>query len=453
MWQGVRIPVLMTVLAVLAPLAAPAARAQDDNDTARIVGGQQARAGAWPWQVSLQVALQNGGYGHFCGGSLISRRWVLTAAHCFGSPIPRSALSVYEGSVSRTTGGRRHRVKQVISHAGYEKSGHANDIALVELEDDASDAARPISLAKGRNVEVLERGFAWATGWGVQEEGGKESPDRMMEVRLPLVDQASCRSIYGSGRIDGRNLCAGRREGGIDTCQGDSGGPLVVKDDRERFVQVGVVSWGLGCAQANAYGVYTRVSAFTDWIAAKSGLSIPDIAQQDQVNVTPGPQPAPTPTPAPAPVPAPVGVQLDLLPGSRVPLGQAMQFKVASERAGYLLLIDVDPAGQVSQLFPNERSEKASKNGRIGSAETIQIPDASYGFEIRAREPAGRGKLFAVVSDTPLPLSAVSGLESVGGSLESVSGELATRLRRTLDERVGPGGRWHMIEKTYEISR
>ena len=238
----------------------------------RIVGGQSVRHAAVPWQVSLQF---DGG--HFCGGSLIGARWVLTAAHCVDRYPPSGVgarLRVVHGATSLSASGSaaRRAVDAVRVHQGWNPQNMDNDIALLRLSEPITGVRASYANLLPASPRMATRfSFAGAcavvSGWGTLESGGSISP-RLQAVNLPVVSQAECRRAY-PGQISGGMICAGLPEGGRDSCQGDSGGPLVVRGLSDRHWQLaGVVSWGAGCAEAGRYGVYARVSKYLDWIQA-----------------------------------------------------------------------------------------------------------------------------------------------------------------------------------------
>ncbi|KAK7175097.1 hypothetical protein R3I93_002102 [Phoxinus phoxinus] len=239
----------------------------------KIVGGENAGVGSWPWQASLhKISFP----GHFCGGSLINKDWVLSAAHCFQT-ISGFNVKIYLGrqlqsgsnpnEVSRT-------VTQLITHPNYSSTTQNNDIALLQLSSPVtfSDYIRPVCLAAAGSA--FGGGTAsWITGWGKLKSADTSLPNTLQEVQVPIVNNSVCDKAYG-GKITSNMMCAGVNEGGKDSCQGDSGGPMVSKND-SLWIQSGIVSFGEGCALAKFPGVYARVSQYQSWISSQIGSDLP----------------------------------------------------------------------------------------------------------------------------------------------------------------------------------
>lgn len=224
-----------------------------------IVGGDDATPGSYPYQVSIQDRSNF----HFCGGSLIADRWVLTAAHCMVDEFP-SGLRIRAGLTRLSSGGEAYDVANIYVHPAYDDDTLVNDIALIQLERDASQPTVRLMDLTAEPQFSAPGDLSTITGWGaLSEDGG--SPNTLQAVDIPIIDNGTCDDAY-PGEIEASMICAGVPEGGIDSCQGDSGGPMVVDMDGE-LVQVGVVSWGNGCARPGQPGVYTRISHYASWIA------------------------------------------------------------------------------------------------------------------------------------------------------------------------------------------
>ncbi|CAL8316751.1 unnamed protein product [Arctogadus glacialis] len=248
-------------------------RAPPEN---RIVGGSDAAVGAWPWQVDIQ----QGANRHVCGGSLIAADWVLSAAHCFPTPSDVSEYRLYVGRYQLNGLNRFETVRQVsrvLLASGYESPEMGSDLALVRLDRPVewSEYVRPVCLPDA-GVRFPGGRPCYVTGWGHIRQGvSLPGVGTLQEVVVPIIDQTSCRTMY---RVDAEGtdvvdilsdmICAGYQEGGKDSCQGDSGGPLVCPMGNDTWIQAGVVSFGLGCAEPNRPGVYAKVSAFADFIRA-----------------------------------------------------------------------------------------------------------------------------------------------------------------------------------------
>nr|AOW41608.1 trypsin [Euphausia superba] len=237
------------------------------NRATRIVGGQTTEVNEYPWQVAL---VSRGSTQVFCGGSLINDRWVLTAAHCTQSGVQQVILGNHLQS-STDTGERRVNVRRVVDHPNYNSRNLDNDFSLLELStpqnlENVDPQIRPVCLPSASNPSQYEDVMAIVSGWGTTSAGGSQ-PNALRDTAVRTQTNAQCNQAYGSGSITNSMICAATS--GRDSCQGDSGGPLV-RNVGGYFRQIGVVSWGSGCADARFPGVYSRVTNQINWITSTS---------------------------------------------------------------------------------------------------------------------------------------------------------------------------------------
>ncbi|MCC6887744.1 MAG: serine protease [Hyphomicrobiales bacterium] len=315
----------LAAMLIVVPVAAqhstaPAAKPGATGAKKKIYGGEAARKGAYPFMVSVfksdAKATEAGIHGaHFCGGSMIRQRWVLTAAHCMyeldqNPPRARAPadINVYVGS-NVFKGGQRIKVRRIIVHPQYDiEQGPDFDIALLELaEAPAPGRTALITLATPQTEKDygVPGKTVTAAGWGENEDG--EFPKTLMEVRLQIVETGTCnanvlawrRNQWFENQVAGLRaklslseetvqqmrklldsspheqvitenmICSGQFATRQDTCVGDSGGPLFAEAGKGRFVQIGLTSFaeaGCGMGEQGLFGVYTRVSRFIEWI-------------------------------------------------------------------------------------------------------------------------------------------------------------------------------------------
>ncbi|NWY53612.1 TM11E protease, partial [Chionis minor] len=237
----------------------------------RIIGGQRARDGEWPWQASIQLD----GI-HRCGASVISNTWLVTAAHCFrGQRDPRRWTASF-GILLRPPK-QKKLIRRIIIHERYSDFvlHHEYDVAVVELASaiEFTSDVHSVCLPEASHI-FPDNASCFVTGWGALKNDGEcRSVNELRQAEVKIISTATCnrRQVYG-GAITPGMLCAGYLEGQVDACQGDSGGPLVHANSRGIWYLVGIVSWGDECGKANKPGVYTRVTYYRNWINSKTGI-------------------------------------------------------------------------------------------------------------------------------------------------------------------------------------
>ena len=291
---------------VLTLLAVPA--------TASAVVGGETTQREWPHMAGMEYKAPDSDEWRFrCGASLVRPDVILTAAHCVDDAgegtLPAERFRFLLGTKKRSQGGERIAAVKIVEHPGYNGSGEVgSDVALVKL-------ARPSTL--GRTIRVGEPADKprWEPGdpsviigWGTEFSESPTIPDDLKEAEIPIVSDDECALSY-EFTLDfdpATAVCAGNRTGGEDSCQGDSGGPLMVTDAGGAWIQVGVVSYGLGCAFPTQYGVYAEAGgdALRGWIAQNA----------DAIAAEPSPPAGPAPG----------------APGAATPGGAASAFPVGA---------------------------------------------------------------------------------------------------------------------------
>ncbi|OHV26736.1 serine protease [Rhizobium sp. RMa-01] len=236
----------------------------------KIVGGMAAASGQFPWAVSLGVAWIDDRFkAHFCGGSIISDRWILTAAHCVKG-LTNSDIIVTSGSTLLDSTARSSEVADIVMYKPYKRPEEGNDIALVRLVlplifDSNTNSVRLPDETDDRDGAALTEDnsdfYLAVTGWG--STGKAKTVRQLQYVGVPFVDPEDCH--YQTLNVN-RMMCAGFKLGKKDSCSGDSGSGLVYSPKGKPPAELGIVSFGRECALPGKPGVYTRVLRYVPWI-------------------------------------------------------------------------------------------------------------------------------------------------------------------------------------------
>lgn len=435
-------------------------RREADTTGSKIVGGHDARADDWPGMASLQIEYLAGDTSHFCGGTMITPDWMLTAAHCVETSRAAQGNWVYqarEGGVLVAKGRRivavagksrlddiasedRVAVTDIKIHPDYQRGAAAlgNDIALVRLATPYQGAPASLSLLAETDAFTASGEVAEVAGYGLLDEDPKRfrfgygripggtsvsAPSlALQDTALATVSAAECVSRLRAAfarepanrqfaySVTAAQVCAGQPSGGADSCQGDSGGPLVKLNRNGCPYQIGVVSWGIGCARPDTPGVYTRVSAYRGWIESVTGPLIGEPAgrlpsnQSGVVDLFRALR-----TELGADVSAPEIALLDTqgTRADRLEIGQPVRIRVTMPMQGRLILFDYDANGLLSQIYPTKTDMRRTDGWPVfAKGRAIIGPGDLFRGQFLAQLPTGRQALLALVvpEETPIPV-------------------------------------------------
>ncbi|KAM3611519.1 uncharacterized protein V6R79_019969 [Siganus canaliculatus] len=237
--------------------------------TTRVVNGEDAKPYSWPWQISLQYE-KDGEWRHTCGGSLIAANWVMTAAHCINTQLSYRVFVGKYNLAENEAGSKAILPEKIIVHEKWNPIfvAFGNDIAMIKLSE-------PVTLSNQVQLACIPAAGTvlsnlypcYITGWGRLYTGGP-LPDKLQQALMPVADRATCTQYDWWGpSIKDSMVCAGG-DGVVGGCNGDSGGPLNCQNSSGTWEVHGIASFvsGLGCNYVKKPTVFTRVSAFNDWI-------------------------------------------------------------------------------------------------------------------------------------------------------------------------------------------
>lgn len=479
-------------------LAAPTQAETQRDGRSRIIGGEPARLADWPGLGALRrTSLDGARIEYVCGVTAITPDWALTAAHCvteFARAPVADALAGMDGARRATrleaafgvddlgsvASADVYPVAAVSIHPAYQKALDAAptvqaragvmvragaDIALLRLARPWDGPLMPLSQRPG--ADPADGEAVVAAGFGKTERGvfraeaalrsaARERPavfapaQTLAQARFPVLSQSACREGYADlpgARISPSELCAGLPEGDRSPCSGDSGGPLA-RWTAAGPRQIGVVSWGpVSCGAPGRAVVYTRVSAYADWIA-------------DVLGARPPPPPAAAARPdallrafarqlgASAEAGRAHRAELSLLGGPRLTVGARTAVSLRSDVAGRVVLLDIDADDRITLLSPAPGASTATAL-TITPGRSLRLPANG---ELEATPPLGSGALVALIAPSNANIGA---LQAVDGALArrldgGAPARLLMRLARAVEGR-SETAEWGVATLPYEI--
>lgn len=242
-----------------------------EAETMRIIGGKEAGKNEWPWQVALLFSdIADEHQAQFCGGTLVKREWVVTAAHCVKG-MRENELNVLTETNDLDGSGVRRGVASIIVHPKFNSKTLEFDVALVKLGTSVPKNLPLASLITGKQEKksASPGDGMYVVGWGSIARSGNKFPVELRDAKVPVVANDVCNEAKAyEGDITNKMICAGELDGSKGTCSGDSGGPLLAKDGSGDYrLLAGIVSFGtIPCAFRKHPGVFTRITSYRDWI-------------------------------------------------------------------------------------------------------------------------------------------------------------------------------------------